>query len=159
MEKFKAEDYNRVGATYYYRSKDNNTIATYVDCDCNRKFYQLWKPSTFDCEQCNEIKNLKQKNAELENKIKEELPAKELKIAKLEESLTIAVETLNQWKREEDKKDLELENLKKRLAELEANETINQNLSQINLHHNLESELESISSHSESNYSLIEESS
>lgn len=57
-----------------------------------------------------------------------------------------------------DKKDLEIESLKEKLSIFEARESLNQSLRSIKLGENIfESELGSISSHSENGYSLIEE--
>lgn len=125
------ENFKPINNSIYYKSTINsNIIALNKNCNCGRSYYQKYKPFTFNCSQCNEIKELKRKNGELENKLE--------KI--------------------ESEKDLIIENLKKKLAIFETNENnLNQSISQIKVHRNEESELESTTSHSESNYSLIEE--
>lgn len=88
MENFDLNDYNRVGTEeYYYKAKDNKTVAVWTNCKCKRNFYQLWKPVVPHCFSCEEVKDLKKKN---------------------------------------DEKDLIIENLKKKLTELEINSRNNQ---------------------------------
>lgn len=142
MENFKLVN----NSSYYKSTLKQGIIALNKECKCGRSYYQKYQQISFTCYQCNEIKNLKEEN----NKLKIGWNEETLK------SFSLARDVEDR-ERKLSEKDLTIEDLKKKLAIFEASENLNHSISAINLQQNLESELESTTSHSDSNYSLIEE--
>lgn len=121
--------------TKVYKSESNKNYIWIGDkcSDCKKSYNQKWVPATNNCDTCRITKDLEKEKEQ-----------RELKIKELENNLSKEKEALSE-------KDLIIENLKQKLAEIEIKEE-NKEIIQSEIIENNED------NHSDSNYSLVEES-